>query len=114
MSSIESELGDRITYKQLANAVNNGFSPIVEVESMDGIYTVRFHHATGVTEWCDDNGKTLSFLGTGKIRDKLANLGFQNGILTFADQCGDEMIGVAGRPLTPDEMLTYGTRISFC
>lgn len=113
MTSIDTPLGDRITYKQLSQAVHNGFSPIVEVESMDGIYTVRFHHSQGVTEWCDEQGKSCTFLGTGEIRDKLGHLGLQHGILTFSDQCGDEMIGVPGQAMTPDEMLTYGTRIAF-
>ncbi|WP_243470637.1 hypothetical protein [Vreelandella lionensis] len=45
MTAIDMTLGDRLTLKQLAHAIQTGFSPIVEVESMDGIYKVRFHHA---------------------------------------------------------------------
>lgn len=113
MTSIDYQLGDRLSYRQLSHAVQNGFSPIVEVESMDGIYTVRFHHANGVSNLSDNEGRVCSFLGTGEIRDKLSQLGFHHGVLTFADQCGDEMIGTPGRAMTPDEMLTYGTRIAF-
>ncbi|MYL22903.1 hypothetical protein [Vreelandella massiliensis] len=113
MSNNDYVLGDHLTYKQLSHAIDNGFSPIVEVESMDGIYTVRFHHAEGVSELSDEQGKTLTFLGTGEIRDKLGALGLEHGILTFSDQCGDEMIGVPGHAMTPDEMLAYGTRIAF-
>tara|TARA_R110002012_G_scaffold79146_5_gene201627 strand:+ start:800 stop:1144 length:345 start_codon:yes stop_codon:yes gene_type:complete len=113
MSSIDTTLGDRLTLKQLSIALQNGFSPIVEVESMDGIYKVRFHHANGVTDLCNDKGHASTFLGTGEIRDTLGQLGLTHGVLTFADQCGDEMIGVAGKAMTPDEMLAYGTRISF-
>lgn len=113
MTSIDYQIGDRLSYRQLARALHNGFSPIVEVESMDGIYTVRFHHANGVSELSDNDGRVVSFLGTGEIRDKLGQLGLHHGVLTFADQCGDEMIGVTGRAMSQDEMLTYGTRIAF-
>lgn len=106
-------LGSNITLKELASAIAQGFSPIVEVESMDGIYTVRLHHSSGVSELSDANGKTLTFLGTGEIRDKLGELGLTHGVLTWADQCGDEMIGVPGKAMTPDEMLAHGTRIAF-
>ena len=113
MSAIDMTLGDQLTLKQLANALQNGFSPIVEVESMDGIYKVRFHHANGVSDLSDNKGRVSTFLGTGEIRDTLGQLGLTHGVLTLADQCGDEMIGVEGKAMTPDEMLTYGTRISF-
>lgn len=113
MSNSDYALSDRITYKQLSHAIHNGFSPIVEVESMDGIYTVRFHHPQGVSELSNEQGKTCTFLGTGEIRDKLGQIGLKHGILTFSDQCGDEMIGVPGHALTPNEMLAYGTRIAF-
>lgn len=113
MNAIDMTLGDHLTLKQLARAIQNGFSPIVEVESMDGIYKVRFHHANGVSDLCDSEGRVNTFLGTGEIRDALGQVGLTHGVLTFADQCGDEMIGVAGKAMTPDEMLTYGTRISF-
>ncbi|MCH4812335.1 hypothetical protein [Vreelandella neptunia] len=113
MSAIDMTLGDRVTLKQLAYALQNGFSPIVEVESMDGIYAVRFHHANGVSDLCNAEGKVSTFLGTGEIRDTLGHIGLTHGVLTFADQCGDEMIGIEGKAMTPDEMLTYGTRISF-
>lgn len=113
MSAIDITLGDRLTLKQLSRALQNGFSPIVEVESMDGIYTVRFHHANGVSDLCNAEGHVSTFLGTGEIRDTLGQLGLTHGVLTFADQCGDEMIGVQGKAITPNEMLTYGTRIAF-
>ncbi|TVP49732.1 MAG: hypothetical protein EA345_06315 [Halomonas sp.] len=113
MPAIDMSLGDRLTLKQLAHALQNGFSPIVEVESTDGIYTVRFHHANGTSNLSDAKGKVSTFLGTGEIRDALGQLGLTHGVLTFADQCGDEMIGVEGKAMTPDEMLTYGTRIAF-
>ncbi|HDZ48012.1 hypothetical protein LCGC14_0149550 [marine sediment metagenome] len=113
MSSSDMGLGDRLTLKQLAHALQNGFSPIVEVESMDGIYAVRFHHANGVADLCSAEGKVSTFLGTGEIRDVLGQLGLTHGVLTFADQCGDEMIGVEGKAITPTEKLTYGTRIAF-
>lgn len=107
------DLHDRITLKQLASALGHGFTPVVEIESMDGIYTVRFHHSTGVSELADAKGNTRTFLATGEIRDLLGNLGLSHGVLTWADQCGDEMIGVPGGAVTPDEMLAYGTRIAF-
>ncbi|MBB3190403.1 DUF6482 family protein [Halomonas cerina] len=113
MTSIDMSLGDRITTKQLSHALHHGFSPIVEVESMDGIYTVRFHHANGVSELADKHGKTWTFTGTGEIQDLLGSLGLTHGVLTWSDQCGDEMIGVPGKALTPDEMLAHGTRIAF-
>lgn len=113
MTSTDMALGDQITLKQLSQALRNGFSPIVEVESMDGIYKVRFHHADGVSDLCNADGHVSTFLGTGEIRDTLGELGLTHGVLTFADQCGDEMIGVEGKAMTPDEMLTYGTRIAF-
>jgi len=107
------DLQDHITLKQLADAISHGFSPIVEVESMDGIYAVRLHHGTGVAELSDAEGRTRTFLGTGEIRDLLGNLGLTHGVLTWADQCGDEMIGVPGQAMTPDEKLAHGTRIAF-
>ncbi len=107
------QLGDHITLKELNRAVDNGFLPIVEVESTDGIYTVRLHHPGGVSVLSDAQGKTRIFQGTGEIRDQLGEIGLTHGVLTWADQCGDEMIGVSGKAITPDEMLAYGTRISF-
>jgi hypothetical protein len=113
MADVDMTLGDHITLKQLSHALHHGLSPIVEVESMDGIYTVRLHHANGVSTLADAEGRNLTFLGTGEIRDRLGELGLTHGILTWADQCGDEMIGVTGHALSPDEMLAHGTRISF-
>jgi hypothetical protein len=113
MSDDNLHFGDHITLKQLSRAVAHGFTPIVEVESLDGIYTVRFHHANGISMLSDAQGHTLTFMGTGEIRDLLGEIGLTHGILTCADQCGDEMIGAPGHALTPDEMLTYGTRIAF-
>ncbi|AXY41770.1 DUF6482 family protein [Halomonas alkalicola] len=113
MSAHAYQLSDHITLKELARALSQGFSPIVEVESLDGIYTVRLHHGTGVSELSDAEGRTLTFLGTGEIRDKLGELGLTHGVLTWSDQCGDEMIGVPGHAMTPDEMLANGTRIAF-
>ncbi|MBE0489613.1 MAG: hypothetical protein IBX53_11080 [Halomonas sp.] len=113
MSAHAYQLSDHITLKELARALSQGFSPIVEVESMDGIYTVRLHHGTGVSELSDPAGHTLTFLGTGEIRDQLGGIGLTHGVLTWSDQCGDEMIGVPGHAMTPDEMLANGTRIAF-
>ncbi len=113
MTAVDMNLGPHITLKELSRALSRGFSPIVEVESLDGIYTVRFHHANGTSELSDEFGHTRTFLGTGEIRDLLGDLGLTHGILTWADQCGDEMIGVPGHALTPDEMLAHGTRIAF-
>lgn len=113
MSTIDLTDCHKLTYKQLGQALHQGFSPIVEVESLDGIYTVHFHHAHGVADLVDEHGKVRTFMGTGEIRDLLGDLGLTHGVLTCADQCGDEMIGVPGKPITPDEMLTYGTRIAF-
>lgn len=107
------QLGDHVTLKQIANAVAHGLTPIVEVESMDGIYTVRFHHANDVSELSDSQGHTRTFLGTGEIRDLLGGIGLTHGVLTWGDQCGDEMIGVPGHALSPDELLASGTRIAF-
>ena len=102
-----------ITLKQLSRGVADGHTPIVEVESQDGIYIVRLHYSNGIAELSDEHGKTRTFLGTGEIRDLLSETGLTHGVLTWADQCGDEMIGVPGHAITPDEMLAYGTRISF-
>ncbi|WP_163557692.1 hypothetical protein [Halomonas sp. NO4] len=113
MTAIDMQLGDHITLKQLSYALHHGLSPIVEVESQDGIYIVRFHHANGISELSDAQGKTCTFTGTGEIQDLLGDIGLTHGILTWADQCGDEMIGVPGHAITPDEMLAYGTRIAF-
>ena len=52
-------------------------------------------------------------IGTGEIRDLLGGIGLTHGVLTWGDQCGDEMIGVPGHALSPDEMLASGTRIAF-
>ncbi|WP_136247120.1 DUF6482 family protein [Halomonas borealis] len=113
MKTADPSFGDHITLKELAHALTHGFSPIVEVESMDGIYTVRLHHANGITTLSDKQGQTCTFLGTGEIRDLLGGLGLSHGVLTWSDQCGDEMIGVPGHAMTPDEMLAHGTRIAF-
>ncbi|MDN3525414.1 hypothetical protein QWY79_09035 [Halomonas sabkhae] len=109
----DATLGDHITYKQLVRAVSHGFAPIVEVESQDGIYTVRFHHAGGVSTLSDKEGRTCTYLGTGQIRELLGEAGLTHGVLTWDDQCGDEMIGVPGHAMTPEERLTHGTRIAF-
>ncbi|GHE21365.1 hypothetical protein [Halomonas urumqiensis] len=113
MGSHDYQLGDHMTLKQLADALSHGFTPIVEVESMDGIYTVRLHHRNGVSQLSDADGRTRTFLGTGEIRDLLGDIGLTHGVLTWSDQCGDEMIGVPGHAMTPDEMLAHGTRIAF-
>ena len=108
------EMGDNVTLSELERAVNNGFSPIVEIWSMDGVYVVRLHHHVDkVSSLCDKDGQVLSFKGTGKICDMLGEIGLTHGVLTLADQNGDEMIGVASQPVTRDEMLAYGTRIAF-
>jgi len=113
MAQVDYTLDRQITIKTLASALSHGFSPIVEVESMDGIYTVRFHHANGISALCDTAGKTRTFLGTGEIRELLGGVGLTHGVLTWSDQCGDEMIGVAGKAMSPEEMLAHGTRLSF-
>ncbi len=101
------------TLTSLSHALEQGMSPIVEVKSMDGIYSVRFHHANGMSTLVDASGSVCTFKGTGEIRDLMGSLGLTHGVLTWADQCGDEMIGVPSKPITADEMLTYGTRIAF-
>lgn len=113
MAATDLSPGDRITYKQLSRALAHGFSPIVEVESQDGIYTVHFHHANGVSTLTDKAGHTCTYLGTGELRERLGELGLTHGVLTWDDQCGDEMIGVPGHAMTPEERLTHGTRIAF-
>lgn len=113
MIAVDITLGPHITLRQLKRALSIGFAPTVEVESQEGIYTVRFHHANGITELADASGRTRTFLGIGEIRDLLGDLGLTHGVLTWADQCGDEMIGVPGHAMTPDERLAHGTRIGF-
>ena len=71
MTAIDMTLGDHITLKQLARAIHNGFSPIVEVESMDGIYKVRFHHANGVSDLTNAEGHVSTFLGPVKFATPL-------------------------------------------
>ena len=107
------QLGDHVTLKQLSHALNQGLSPIVEVQSMDGIYTVRIHDGDSKTQLSDDNGRTLTFYGTGKIRELLGSIGLTHGVLTWSDQCGDEMIGVVSEAPSQQEMLANGTRIAF-
>ncbi|WP_077530940.1 DUF6482 family protein [Vreelandella utahensis] len=107
------QLGDHTTLKQLSQAMAQGLSPLVEVQSMDGIYTVRFHDGGSNTQLSDDQGRTLTFYGTGKIRELLGSIGLTHGVLTWSDQCGDEMIGVDGHAPTQEEMLANGTRIAF-
>ena len=107
------QLGDHATLKQLSHAMTEGLSPLVEVQSMDGIYTVRFHDGDSRTQLSDSKGRTLTFHGTGRIRELLGSIGLNHGVLTWSDQCGDEMIGVAGHAPTQEEMLANGTRIAF-
>nr|WP_298411027.1 hypothetical protein [uncultured Halomonas sp.] len=104
---------DKLTPRELARALAQGLDPIVEVASMDGVYIVRLHHANGISELCDSNGNTCTYMGTGKIREVLGNMGLKNGVLTWSDQCGDEMIGCGGQSVSQEEMLLNGTRISF-
>jgi|AntDeeMetagen134_2_1112570.scaffolds.fasta_scaffold02643_4 hypothetical protein len=107
-------LGDHATLKQLSHAIHQGLSPLVEVQSMDGVYTVRIHDDdSNTTQLSDDQGRTLTFHGTGKLRELLASIGLKHGILTWSDQCGDEMIGVEGHAPTQAEMMANGTRIGF-
>ncbi|WP_192035599.1 DUF6482 family protein [Halomonas sp. YLGW01] len=103
----------QFTITSLSHALAEGMSPIVEVISMDGIYSVRFHHANGMSSLVDAAGNVCTFKGTGEIRDLMSALGLTHGVLTWADQCGDEMIGVPSKAITAEEMLTYGTRIAF-
>lgn len=113
MTAIDESLGDKLTMKQLERALSRGLSPIVEVESMDGVYTVRFHHAGGVSYLADADGRVRTFMGTGEISDLMGGAGIKHGVLTWSDQCGDEMIGVPGKAMSPEDMLAYGTRIGF-
>ena len=103
----------QFTRTSLSHALARGLSPIVEVISLDGIYSVRFHHASGMSSLVDETGSVCTFKGTGEIRDLMSSLGLTHGVLTWADQCGDEMIGVPSKPISAEEMLTFGTRISF-
>ena len=107
------QLGDHVTLKQLSHAMGQGLSPLIEVQSMDGIYTVRIHDGDSNAQLCDDQGRTRTFYGTGKIRDLLGSIGLTHGVLTWSDQCGDEMIGVEGHGPSQEEMLAHGTRIAF-
>ena len=107
------QLGDHATLKQISHAIHQGLSPVVEVQSMDGIYTVRIHDGESTTHLSDDQGRTLTFHGTGKIRELLGSIGLTHGVLTWSDQCGDEMIGVEGNAPTQAEMIANGTRIGF-
>ena len=108
------QLGDHATLKQIASAMHHGLSPLVEVQSMDGIYTVRIHDSeSNTTQLSDDQGRTLTFHGPGKLRELLGSIGLRHGVLTWSDQCGDEMIGVEGQAPTQEEMLANGTRIAF-
>jgi hypothetical protein len=104
---------DKLTLRELARAVAQGLDPIVEIASMDGVYLVRLHHANGISELCDSNGNTCTYMGTGKIREVMGGLGLKSGVLTWSDQCGDEMIGSPGQVASQEEMLLGGTRISF-
>ncbi|KAA8985388.1 MULTISPECIES: DUF6482 family protein [Gammaproteobacteria] len=107
------ELGDHATLKELSQAMSNGLAPLVEVQSMDGIYTVRLHDGESNTQLSNDQGRTLTFHGTGKIRELLGSIGLTHGVLTWRDQCGDEMIGIEGQAQSQEELLANGTRISF-
>ncbi|WP_258801224.1 hypothetical protein [Halomonas sp. DQ26W] len=54
---------------------------------------MRLHHVNGVATLSDCQGHTRTFMGTGEIRDLLAEAGLTYGVLTWSDQYGGEMIG---------------------
>ncbi|WP_255304516.1 hypothetical protein [Cobetia sp. 5-25-4-2] len=102
-----------MTLDSLSRALQQGMVPVVEVMSLDGIYKVRIHHCHGISDLTRLDGKALWFKGTGEIRDLMRSRGISHGVLTWADQWGDEMIGMVSRSLTQEELLAWGTRICF-
>ncbi len=102
-----------MTLESLARALQQGMVPVVEVMSLDGIYKVRIHHCHGISDLTRNDHSALWFKGTGEIRDLMGARGISHGVLTWADQWGDEMIGVESRSLNQEELLAWGTRICF-
>lgn len=102
-----------MTLESLSRALQQGMVPVVEVMSLDGIYKVRIHHCHGISDLTRNDHSALWFKGTGEIRDLMGARGISHGVLTWADQWGDEMIGVESRSLNQEELLAWGTRICF-
>ena len=102
-----------MTLESLARGLQRGMVPVVEVMSLDGIYKVRIHHCHGISDLTRNDHSALWFKGTGEIRDLMGARGISHGVLTWADQWGDEMIGVESRSLNQEELLAWGTRICF-
>lgn len=104
---------DNLTLQELTQALQQGLIPIVEVMSLDGIYKVRIHHGKGISDLTHNDRSAWWFKGTGEIRDIMGSRGVSHGVLTWADQWGDEMIGMASPSLHQEELLAWGTRICF-
>ncbi|WP_368448856.1 hypothetical protein [Cobetia amphilecti] len=111
--SIAHQDATSMTLESLARALQQGMVPVVEVMSLDGIYKVRIHHCHGISDLTRNDHSALWFKGTGEIRDLMGARGISHGVLTWADQWGDEMIGVESRSLNQEELLAWGTRICF-
>ncbi|MFC3285230.1 hypothetical protein [Litchfieldella rifensis] len=104
---------DMMSVSELSHYLAAGNTPIVEVLSLDGIYVVRLHHSHGMAQLVDEHGDVMRFTGTGRVSDLLGPMGIKHGILTWADQLGDEMIGIPSQSISPEEALAHGTRIAF-
>ncbi|MGY4876785.1 DUF6482 family protein [Vreelandella aquamarina] len=104
---------DTMTLKELAQHVPDDTFEI-EIQALDmGWYFVRLHGADNtVLTLVDESGKTLQFTGTQWVSRSLLPLGFTHATLTYPSVT-DEMIGMVTRPLSPEELMASGTRVSF-
>ncbi|WP_233266472.1 hypothetical protein [Cobetia sp. L2A1] len=105
--------GANLSLEGLTRALQHGLVPVIEVMSLDGIYKVRVHHGNGISDLTRNDNSALWFKGTGEIRDLMGARGISHGVLTWADQWGDEMIGMTSSSLNQEELLAWGTRICF-
>ncbi|APE32344.1 hypothetical protein BOX17_16095 [Halomonas aestuarii] len=113
MSATTSALPDRVTLEELADWLQAGLSPTVEVQSIDqGYYLVRLHHGHGISQLVDEDRKTRRFTGTQWVSRALLPLGITHGILTWAEVT-DEMIGLPETATDPASVLAHGTRLAF-
>jgi hypothetical protein len=104
-------LPPRITLAALAQLAKP--LPDVELHGIDmGWYIVRLHRDDSVSLLVDSQGDTKRFSGTQWVSRTLAPLGFTHGILTWAD-AADEMIGHPTQPVSAQQRLQHGVRVSF-
>lgn len=112
--SSQTTMPDKITLDQLKRQKDRTNRYQVEIQSLDaGWYFVRLHdtHHTVLT-LVDEKGEASRFTGTQWVSRALRPLGFTHATLTWLS-VADEMVGAPTQTPSPDEMMTYGTRVSF-